>query len=115
MRPETLYLTDMIEAADAIVRFLDGLQREEFLDDELRQSAVLQKLIVIGEAASRIGLDFQTQHPEIEWRKAAALRNIAVHEYFSVSWDIIWATVTLNIPQLRSQAAAVLAGLSDKE
>ncbi len=33
MRPETLYLTDIIEAADAIARFLDGLQREDFLDD----------------------------------------------------------------------------------
>ena len=36
MRPETLYLTDMIEAADAIVRFLDGLQREGFLPEPLK-------------------------------------------------------------------------------
>jgi uncharacterized protein with HEPN domain len=75
----------------------------------------LQKLIVIGEAASRLSSDYQRQHPEIEWRKAAALRNIAVHEYFSVSWDIIWATATVNIPQLRSQAAAALARLSEDE
>jgi uncharacterized protein with HEPN domain len=115
MRSETLYLTDIVEAADAIARFVDGLQREEFLDDELRQSAVLQKLTVIGEAASRLAQEFRRQHPDVEWRKAAALRNIAVHEYFSVSWDIIWATATVNIPQLRSQAAAALAHLADEE
>lgn len=115
MRSETLYLTDIVEAADAIARFLDGLQREAFLDDELRQSAVLQKLIVIGEAASRLAPEFQRQHTDVAWRKAAALRNIAVHEYFSVSWDIIWTTATVNIPYLRSQAAAVLAHLADEE
>ena len=111
MRPEILYLTDMVEAADAIARFLGTMEREQFLEDELRQSAVLQKLIVIGEAASRLASEFQLQHPEIEWRKAAALRNIAVHEYFSVSWDIIWATATQNIPTLRTQTSAVLAAL----
>ncbi len=50
MRPEKLYLTDIIEAADAIERFVAGIDLAKFLGDELRQSAVLQKLIVIGEA-----------------------------------------------------------------
>lgn len=34
MRPEVLYLTDMVEAADAIHRFLVDVPREEFLEDE---------------------------------------------------------------------------------
>jgi uncharacterized protein with HEPN domain len=51
MRPEKLYLTNIVEAADAIERFMAGLDQAKFLGDELRQSAVLQKLIVIGEAA----------------------------------------------------------------
>jgi len=52
MRPEVLYLTDIVEAADSIATFLNGVEREAFLTDELRQSAVLQKFIVIGEAAA---------------------------------------------------------------
>jgi uncharacterized protein with HEPN domain len=34
-----------------------GLDLTKFLGDELRQSAVLQKLIVIGEAATQIPAD----------------------------------------------------------
>ena len=48
MRPEKLYLLDIVEAADAIQRFCALVDEGEFLLDELRQSAVLQKLIVIG-------------------------------------------------------------------
>jgi len=86
MRPERLYLLDIVEAADAIQRFLLDVDTEEsFYEDELRQSAVLQKLIVIGEAAARLPVEFKQQHPEVEWNDIAAFRNIAVHAYFTVS------------------------------
>lgn len=51
MRSEKQYLVDMVEAADAIVRFIAGIDREAFLNDEMRQSAVMQKIGIIGEAA----------------------------------------------------------------
>jgi uncharacterized protein with HEPN domain len=52
MRPDRLYLTDIIDATDAIRRFLvDVSDGDYFLVDELRQAAVLQKLIVINEDA----------------------------------------------------------------
>ena len=79
MRPEALYLTDIVEAADAVERFIEGVQREDFFGDELRQSAVLQKLIVIGEAAARLPVEFRERHPEIEWTDIVGFRNIAVH------------------------------------
>jgi uncharacterized protein with HEPN domain len=60
MRPEKLYLSDIFDAADAINRFCIDIDENRFLLDELRQSAVLQKLIVIGEAASHIAIEFRT-------------------------------------------------------
>jgi uncharacterized protein with HEPN domain len=115
MRPEILYLTDIVEAAGAIARFLAGVEREAFLQDELRQSAVQQKLTVIGEAAGRLTPEFQARHPQVAWRKAISLRNITVHEYFSLSWDIIWATATQDIPVVREQVAAILRQIETDE
>jgi uncharacterized protein with HEPN domain len=109
MRPEELYLTDIVEAADAIQRFTEGIQRESFYDDELRQSAVLQKLIVIGKAAARLPVEFRERHPEIEWTDIVGFRNIAVHEYFAVSWTIVWVTATRDVPDLRRKMARILA------
>lgn len=48
MRSERLYLTDIAEAAEAIARFLDGVDQDAFLESELIQSAVLQKLSALG-------------------------------------------------------------------
>lgn len=63
MRSEELYLTDIVDAADAIARFVHGVEREDFCHDELRQSAILQKLIIIGEAAARLPREFTDRRP----------------------------------------------------
>jgi uncharacterized protein with HEPN domain len=89
MRPEELYLTDIIEAVDAIQRFLVDIGHNTFLQNELLQSAVLQKLMIIGEAASRLSKEFRDKHPEIEWEDIIGFRNIAVHAYFAVEWSIV--------------------------
>jgi uncharacterized protein with HEPN domain len=108
LRHDDLYLNDIIEAADAIGSFLADVSEEDFIDNELLRSAVLQKLITIGEAATRIGLDLKARHPEIEWSDIVAFRNIAVHAYFSVSWPIVWVTATQDVPTLRKQIVQVM-------
>ena len=116
MRPEILYLTDIVDASDAILRFLEDVEQSNFLKDELRQSAVLQKLIVIGEAAARLSEEFRDRHQQIKWRSVIGLRNSAVHEYFSINWEVVWATATQDAPLLREKVSAILADeYSDQE
>lgn len=112
MRPETLYLTDILEAAGAIQRYCDGVSFTEFLQDDMRQSAVLQKLIVIGEAASRLPIPFKENHPDIPWKDIVAFRNIAVHEYFAIMWEIVWTTATQEVPDLNQQIVELIQSQS---
>ena len=109
MRPERLYLLDIIDAAEAIGRFCDGVNEEQFLREELRQSAVLQKLIIIGEAASRLPVDFRERHNEIEWEDIVGFRNIAVHEYFAILWQIVWNTAVQDVPELYTKIKVIFA------
>ncbi|HVS10440.1 MAG TPA: DUF86 domain-containing protein [Planctomycetota bacterium] len=108
MRPDELYLRDLLAAAESITRFLRDVEERDFLQDELLQSAVLQKLTVIGEAATRVSDDLRSGHPEIEWRTIVGLRNVVVHEYFAVSWSTIFATATRDVPELGIRIRAIL-------
>ena len=84
MRREDLYLSDIVEAADAIARFISGISWDRFRDDELVQSAVLQKLMIVGESASRLSDKFKSARSEMPWKDIVGFRNIAIHAYFSV-------------------------------
>ena len=52
-----------------------SLTREQFLDDETVQRAFVRSLEIIGEATKRIPMDVRAQHPTIEWRAMAAMRD----------------------------------------
>jgi len=108
MRSEELYLRDIIEAAEQISSFISGLDREVFVGNALVRSAVLQKLSEIGEAAGRISEDLRLRHPDIEWKDIKAFRNIAVHAYFAVNWEIVWTAATQDAPALKDQILRVI-------
>lgn len=108
MRHEKLYLTDIVEAAQAIERFIMGESFEEFEQNEMMNSAVLQKLTVIGEAASRLPKEFIARFPEIPWVDIIGFRNIAVHEYFAIRWDIAWIAASEEVPVLKEQVEKIL-------
>jgi uncharacterized protein with HEPN domain len=109
MRPEELYLSDIVEAADSIAHFLTGVRQDTFVGDDLLRSAVLHKLTIIGEAASRLPREFRDRYPEIEWADIAAFRNIAVHAYFAIDWSVVWVAATQDAPDLRDKVANILA------
>ena len=87
---------------------LASMEASAFLASELHKAATLQKLTVIGEAAARLSHTFREAHPQVEWRDIIAFRNIAVHAYFAVQWDIVWATATDDVPVLRRQVLEIL-------
>ena len=108
MRHEKLYLTDIVEAARAIEKFIKGADFDEFEQNEMMNSAVLQKLSVIGEAASKLPKEFTKRFPEIPWADIKGFRNIAVHAYFAVRWDIVWVAASEEAPTLRKQIDKIL-------
>ena len=108
MRREKLYLADIVEAADSIATFLAGVNKEAFLANDLIRSAVLQKLMIIGEAAARLPAGFKEHHPEIAWADMIGFRNVAAHTYFAMKWPVAWVIATEQVPALRLKIAAIL-------
>jgi uncharacterized protein with HEPN domain len=79
-----------------------------FSESELLRSAVVQKLAVIGEAAARLPGTLHTAHAEVPWSRIVAFRNILIHAYFGVDWDVVWISATKEAPALRKQVTEIL-------
>ncbi len=108
MRREELYLRDIVEASDAVASFLVGISREQFLQNDLLRSAVLQKLMIMGEAAAHVSDALRDKYPQVPWRRIVSFRNYAVHEYFGMNWGYAWVAATEDVTLLRESVLAVL-------
>ncbi len=64
--------------------------------------AIVRNLDVIGEAVKKLPADFRAQHPTLEWKKMAGLRDILIHEHFGMDAEIVWDIVKNKVPHARS-------------
>jgi uncharacterized protein with HEPN domain len=92
-RLDEKYVLDMLLSARQALEYVDGTTRDEFLEDTRTQDAVLRRLEVIGEAATRVSGALRDRHPDIPWRAMAGMRNRLIHEYFRVDLDVVWVVV----------------------
>lgn len=99
-RDEIMYLYDIAESCEKIVRFTAGLSQSDLIGDERTYDAVVRNLEIVGEAAKHISEEVRGQLPDIEWRKAAGLRDMLTHVYFGIDNDILWDVIKNKIPQL---------------
>lgn len=102
-RDAKLLLDDILTSIAKIERYLAGLDREQFLNDEKSIDAVVRNLEIIGEATRQLPDEFTAQSPHIPWAQMAGLRNRIVHEYFGLDLDIIWEITQHDLSPLRQQ------------
>jgi len=99
-RDEIMYLQDIAESCEKVLKFTKGFTQSDLIQDEKTYDAVVRNLEIIGEAAKRISEKLRVQLPDIEWRKIAGMRDMLAHEYFGIDNDILWDVVQNKIPQL---------------
>jgi uncharacterized protein with HEPN domain len=102
------YLRHIVVEADYLIAHSSGLTWEHFSHDETLRRAFVRSLEIIGEAAKKVPDAFRAQHPTIEWRSMAGMRDRLIHDYFGVDYELVWDVVRNRIPELRRQLAAVL-------
>ena len=97
---DTTRMRHMHDAAKEAVAFASGKNRSDLDTDRQLVLAVAKCIEIIGEAASMISGETQGRYPDIPWPQITAMRNRLVHAYFDIDLNILWDTVTHNLPPL---------------
>jgi uncharacterized protein with HEPN domain len=106
-----LYLTDILDAGQAIQSYVATLDFESFQKDRMRYAASIREFEVIGEAVGKLPEELKIQYPEVPWREIKDFRNLLIHEYFGVDLRIVWNTIHQDLPPLLKAASMLLDSL----
>jgi uncharacterized protein with HEPN domain len=101
-------LLDIAIACRRIEGFLRDVDADTFRTDELRQSAVIHQLLVLGEAVKRLSKEFRDLHRTIPWGVIARVRDRLFHAYDSVDLDLVSEAAFRDVPDLMKRIEPLL-------
>ena len=80
---------------------IEELSLELFMADEDAQHAVGMAAINVGELVKHISDELRESTPDIPWKQAAGLRDVAAHSYDTLKMDDLYQTIKEDFPYLR--------------
>lgn len=113
-RKDVELLSDIREAIRRIEVYIEKLNYRTFLQDIKTQDAVVRNLEIIGEAAKGVSTDIKKKYTRIPWKELAGVRDRLIHHYFGVNYDIVWAVVSKELPQLTAKIEGIKKDVSNR-
>lgn len=89
-----------------------GRTRAELDRNRMLELALVRLVEIIGEAATHVSPEGRAAHPNLPWPQIIGTRHRVVHGYGKVDLNVLWDTVTDDLPPLIAQLKTVL-GVQD--
>lgn len=108
-RSQQALLMDMLEAGKTAVESVAGRDIASLRTDYIRTLGLVKCLKILGEAASCLGPEFRSQHPDLPWAAIIGMRNRLVHAYYEINHDLLWKTLVEDLPPFLERVKEILA------
>jgi uncharacterized protein with HEPN domain len=107
-RDDLAYVEDMLARVRRIRTKTRDVTWAQFRDDEDLHDIVERSISIVGEAARKVSMPFREAHREVPWVDTMNIRRKIVHDYFEVSYTLLWSVVTEELPALEILLSNVL-------
>ena len=107
-KDDRVRLQHMLDAANEALAFIHGRIRADLGKDRMLVLSLVKELEIIGEAASKISPETRGQNSAVPWQDISGMRNRLIHAYFDVDLDVVWGTVTKDLPLLKAELEKIL-------
>lgn len=97
---DQIRLRHMLDHAREATVLVQGKSCADFKRDRVLQLALVRLIEIVGEAANRVSKTTQGQHPQLAWPQIIGMRHRLIHGYDFIDLDILWQTVTTDLPPL---------------
>lgn len=82
-------LLHILEAISIIENFSKGVSYNDYKKDLKLRLALVKLIENIGEASANFSEEIKKKYSEIDWPAIKGMRNIIIHEYFDISYELV--------------------------
>ncbi|WP_456418414.1 HepT-like ribonuclease domain-containing protein [Methanocaldococcus infernus] len=110
-RDAKAFLWDILKSIEKIEKWSKNIEFDEFIKNDLLQDAIVRNLEIIGEASKYIPEDIKNKYPQIPWKRIVGFRNIVIHKYFGIDYEIVWFIIKNELPTFKTTIEKILKEL----
>ncbi len=100
MKNDLGFLKHILDECKFLSTYIKQLNSEDFINSEIHKRAAVRSIEIIGEASKKISEQTRTTNNEIEWIDLVKMRDVLVHQYFGIDYEIVWDVISRKIPEL---------------
>jgi len=108
LKDDLVRLRHMLDAAREAVSLASGKSRQDIGHERLLNLSLVRLVEIVGEAANRISAQTQAKYPAIRWSRIVGMRHRLIHGYDNIDFDILYSTVTEDLPELIAELELIL-------
>ncbi len=100
LKNDKYYIDKILHELYFIVKHMENVSIHDLEKNEILLNAMLFSLIQLHENSQKLTDEFKESRKDIPWRDISGLRNRVVHDYGNVNLEIVYSTLTDDVPVL---------------
>ena len=111
-RDPRAFLSDVIEAGNAIQQAVAGINLDDYCNNRLIRSSIEREFTIIGEALNQLSQRDEGRFAQIDQApQIISFRNKLTHEYAIINDRLVWGVIQNNLPGLLKQCNQLLSDI----
>ena len=106
-KEDITYIEHILLCMTKIKKYMKGISKQKFINDELIQDAVIRNFEIIGEASKKVSPEFRKKFSNVPWKEISGMRDKLIHHYMGVDIEVIWNTIKQDLPMLEKELKAI--------
>ncbi|MHA1223507.1 MAG: HepT-like ribonuclease domain-containing protein [Candidatus Heimdallarchaeaceae archaeon] len=100
MKDDIALLKHILDECKFLIEYIKQLTFEDFFSSEVHKRAAVRSIEIIGEASKKVSEKTRIENTQIEWNELAKMRDVLIHQYFGIDYEIVWDVIKEKIPKL---------------
>ena len=98
VKNDDYYVQKIIDDLSFVVENTKNVSIDEMIENQFMLDSIMFRIIQISENNNKLSSEFKAKHNDIPWAAIKGMRNVIVHDYGIINYEMVYDTISNKMP-----------------